>query len=187
MGAEDRDRWDEKHAASNGEAQPAAFLKYVLEQDSWPLARGVALDLAAGKGRNAAFLSVKGFEVEGIDVSEVALEAARRRAPRATFIQGDLDEMELGENRYDLVLNFNFLGRALIPKIKRALKPGGHIVFETYLIDQRTLGHPQNPDYLLRHNELLDLFRGFRVLFYREGKFTEKNETAYRASLFARK
>ena len=187
MGNEGKDRWDEKHAASNEEAEPSAFLKFVLEQGAWPLTPGLALDVAAGKGRNAAFLSAKGFDVEGIDVSEVALDAARRRAPRAMFIQGDLDELELGADRYDLILNFNFLSRALIPKIKKALKPGGHIVFETYLIDQRTLGHPQNPDYLLLHNELLDLFRGFRVLFYREGKFAENSEAAYRASLFARK
>jgi SAM-dependent methyltransferase len=187
MGDEDKDRWEEKHAASSKEAEPSAFLKYVFEQGGWALTPGLALDVATGKGRNAAFLSAKGFDVEGIDISEVALEVARRRAPGATFVQGDLDEMELGDNRYDLVLNFNFLSRALIPKIKRALKPGGHIVFETYLIDQRTLGHPQNPNYLLLHNELLDLFRGFRVLFYREGKFTENSEAAYRASLFARK
>jgi SAM-dependent methyltransferase len=187
MADEDRKRWDEKHAGSHEGSEPSAFLKYILEQDAWPLIPGLALDVAAGKGRNAAFLSAKGFDVEGIDVSEVALDAARRRAPRATFAQGDLDEMELGGNRYDLIVNFNFLSRALIPKIKRALKPGGHIVFETYLIDQRTLGHPRNPDYLLLHNELLDLFRGFRVLFYREGKFAENSDAAYRASLFARK
>lgn len=187
MASEDKVRWNEKHAASGKEAEPSRFLKYVIEEGAWGLTPGLALDVATGKGRNAAFLSDKGFQVEGIDISEVALEVARGRAPAATFIQADLDEMELGDSRYDIVLNFNFLSRVSIPKIKRALKPGGHIIFETYLIDQRTVGHPQNPDYLLLHNELLDLFRGFRVLFYREGRFAENGEAAYRASLLARK
>jgi len=103
------------------------------------------------------------------------------------FRQADLDSVELPEAAYDLILNFNFLQRSLIPKMKKALKLGGHIVFETYLIDQRVLGHPSNPVYLLGHNELLELFRDFRVLYYREGKFAEGGKEAYRAGLFAQK
>ncbi len=74
------------------------------------------------------------------------------------------------EAAFDLIINFNYLERSLIPKMKSALRVGGHIVFETYLIDQREIGHPKNPEYLLQHNELLDHFREFRVLCYREGK-----------------
>jgi hypothetical protein len=71
--------------------------------------------------------------------------------------------------------------------MKSALKAGGHIVFETYLIDQREIGHPKNPAYLLGHNELLDLFRDFRVLYYREGKFADGGDGAYKAGLLAEK
>ena len=71
--------------------------------------------------------------------------------------------------------------------MKSALKLGGHVIFETYLVDQRVLGHPRNPAYLLGHNELLDLFRDFRVLRYREGRFAEGGKEAYRAGLFGQK
>jgi hypothetical protein len=60
-------------------------------------------------------------------------------------------------------------------------------MFETYLIDQRAIGHPKNPEYLLAHNELLDHFRGLRVLLYREGKFVDALEPSYRAGIFAQK
>ncbi|HET9549784.1 MAG TPA: methyltransferase type 12, partial [Candidatus Binatia bacterium] len=68
-----------------------------------------------------------------------------------------------------------------------ALAPGGYIVFETYLIDQQTIGHPENPDYLLAHNELLNYFRDLRILYYREGKFTDGPEPSFRAGILAQK
>jgi hypothetical protein len=52
------------------------------------------------------------------------------------------------------------------------------------LIDQQAIGHPKDPAYLLGHNELLNLFRDLRVLWYREGKFTEGDRETYRASFF---
>jgi len=55
------------------------------------------------------------------------------------------------------------------------------------LEDQRVLGHPKNPVYLLGHNELLKLFRDFLILCYREGKFAEGGKEAYRAGLFGQK
>ena len=100
--------------------------------------------------------------------------------------QEDLESIELGESCYDLVINFNYLQRSLFPRITNALRAGGAIIFETYLVDQQAIGHPKNPAYLLEHNELLNAFRNFRVLWYREGKFSDGGEPAYRASLFAR-
>jgi hypothetical protein len=43
------------------------------------------------------------------------------------------------------------------------------VVYETFTVDQLQFGRPRNPDYLLQHNELLDMFREFRCLRYREG------------------
>jgi len=74
-----------------------------------------------------------------------------------------------------------------VPQIKKTLKPGGWVIFETYLTDQSKIGDPINPDYLLLHNELLDFFRDFRVLYYREGKFSQSGESAFRAALLAQK
>ena len=61
------------------------------------------------------------------------------------------------------------------------------MIFETYSIDQQVIGHPANPNYLLAHNELLDHFRDFRVLYYREGKFSDGGEPSFRAGIFAQK
>ena len=42
-----------------------------------------------------------------------------------------------------------------------------------------------NPTYLL--GEVLELFRDFRVLWCREGQYSESGEAAFRAPIFAQK
>lgn len=189
MASDDRVRWDRKHAAGHTSDQPSGFLKEVLLSAAWPMNRGRALDIATGKGRNAIFLAEQGFAVDAMDVSAAALDEARRRSAAKgltiSWRQADLEQIELPGSVYDLVVNFNYLQRSLIPQIKAALKVGGHVVFETFLIGQETIGHPKNPAYLLGYNELLDQFRDFRVLDYREGKFADGEEAAFRARLLA--
>jgi hypothetical protein len=55
--------------------------------------------------------------------------------------------------------------------MKNGLQRGGMIVYETYILEQAQFGKPKNPDYLLKHNELLNMFRELRCLRYREGIF----------------
>ena len=72
-----------------------------------------------------------------------------------------------------VIICFNYLQRSLIPYIKEGLRIGGMVVYETFIIDQASFRKPKNPDYLLKHNELLDMFREFRCLRYREGLVKE--------------
>jgi len=187
----DQTRWD---ARFNGKAfalgkEPNPFLKRVLRF----LPKGIALDVAAGEGRNAAFLAEHGFDVDAIDISEQGLKKARRLARemgvRVRTIRADLDRYPIEEGRYDLIANFYFLRRSLIPKLKRGLRQGGKIIFETYTLEQRDLGTggPKQARYLLKPNELLRLFKGFRILFYREGIFKEGGRRKAVASLIAEK
>lgn len=191
MSSNDQVRWDTQHAASGGAEQPASFLREIIERSHWEIPRGRALDVACGKGRNALFLAEQGFDVVALDIAPVALEESRRRAQGKSLViswqQADLEQVQLPENSFDLVVNFNYLQRSLTPQIKSGLRQGGHVIFETYLIDQQAFGHPKNPNYLLAHNELLNHFREFRVLLYREGKFADSAEPSFRAGIFAQK
>jgi 2-polyprenyl-3-methyl-5-hydroxy-6-metoxy-1,4-benzoquinol methylase len=82
------------HAGSLWTAQPNRFL--VAETKDLPPGR--ALDLACGEGRNAVWLAERGWEVVGIDFSDVALEKARAladaRSVDAQWVQADLLEFE---------------------------------------------------------------------------------------------
>jgi tellurite methyltransferase len=187
----DQKRWNDrfgKREFALGK-EPNPFLKKHIRL----LSKGRALDIASGEGRNAVFLAQNGFEVDAVDISEKGVRKAKKLAREKgvkmnTFLV-DLDQYPIEKERYDLIANFYFLRRRLIPRIKKGLKKGGRVVFETYLLEHRTLGKggPKQAKYFLKPNELLRLFEDFRILFYREGIFREGGKRKAVASLIAEK
>ncbi len=187
----DQKRWDKKFGKKGFALgkNPNPFLKKHIHL----LPKGRALDIAAGEGRNAVFLAQQGFEVDAVDISEKGLKKAQKLAREkgvkinTSFI--DLDQYPIGKEQYDLIANFYFLRRRLIPRIKKGLKKGGKVIFETYLLEHRTLGTggPKQAKYFLKPNELLRLFKDFRILFYREGIFKEGGKKKAVASIIAEK
>jgi len=187
---DDKSRWNKRY--NTGEylygKEPLKFLKEKLGI----LVRGKALVLAMGEGRNAVFLAGNGFDVDGCDISEKAVEKTRLLARESSVtlnaFVADLEEYKIPVNAYDLITCFYYTQKSLIPQIKEGLKKGGMVMFETYSIDQLKYGKdapgPKNPAYLLKHNELLDSFRDFRILYYREGEIAEQKSVV---SLIAQK
>jgi len=168
--------------------EPASFLVEHLGL----LPTGRVLDIAMGNGRNAIFLARQGFKVEGVDISAEAINKALKVARKEKVaIEAQVADLEkdywIKPGYYDAIICFYYLQRSLIPQIKEGLRRGGVIVYETFLIEQMQWGKPKNPDFLLRHNELLDLFRDFRVLRYREGVFENHGDKRAIASLVAEK
>ncbi len=159
--------------------EPAQFLVENVEL----LPKGRVLDLAMGSGRNAIYLAKVGFEVAGVDISPEAVSSALESAEKAGIVikakVSDLEkDFHIKAEAYEVIICFNYLQRSLIPEMKNGLQRGGMIVYETYIVDQAQFGKPKNPDYLLEHNELLDMFREFRCLRYREGIFEGPNAIA---------
>ena len=131
------------------------------------LPKGRALDVAMGAGHNAIYLATMGFEVEAVDISpeavSSALELARNSLVNLRAQVADLENnYNIEKGAYDVIICFNYLQRSLIPQIKDGLRKGGMAVYETFIVDQAQFGKPKNPDYLLRHNELLNKFRNIR-------------------------
>jgi SAM-dependent methyltransferase len=187
----DRKRWDERFKGEEFAfgKKPNPFLRRHVAR----LPKGKALDLASGEGRNAVFLAQHGFDVDAVDISEIALRKARKLAREMkvkihTFL-ADLDNHPIEKEQYDLITNFYFLNRSLIRKMKRGLKKGGIVIFETYTLEHRNLGTagPKDPRYFLKPNELLKLFKEFQILFYREGILKEAGKRKAIASLIAKK
>jgi tellurite methyltransferase len=147
------------------------------------LPKGRVLDIAIGNGRNAVYLATMGFQVEGIDISPIAIESALESA-RAAGVEirvqvADLEgNYHIEKKAYDLIICFNYLQRSLIPDIRNGIRPGGMIVYETFIVDQVRFGKPRDPDHLLEHNELLHMFRDFRCLSYHEGVIEDRKAVA---------
>jgi tellurite methyltransferase len=174
MAAGARERWNERRSLSRFEPFPDAPAEWLVAHGSLLGSAGRALDVACGDGRNALHLARLGFEVDAVDVSDVAIDAllaaAPERAPGVHPRVVDLEREPLPEAAYDVVVNFNYHQRDLFPALERALRPGGWLLFETLArahIDE--LGKRINPAYVLGDNELLHAFPGLRVRRYREG------------------
>ena len=187
----DQRRWDKRFGRKEFALgkEPNPFLKKHIHF----LPGGKALDIATGEGRNAVFLAQHGFEVDAVDISEKGLrkaqQLAREKGVKINTIAVDLDRYQIEKERYDLIANFYFLRRRLIPRIRKGLKKGGRVIFETYILQHRTLGTggPKQAKYFLKPNELIRFFKNFRVLFYREGIFREGGKRKAVASLIAEK
>lgn len=176
---DDRIKWNQRYQSEDsylGE-HPSPFLAREIERIKRLAPGNTALDVACGEGRNSVFLAQNGFRVTGVDISDIGLAKAAARAAMqgvvVDFRRVDLEHYEITE-KYDLILNFNFLLRELIPEEVQALNPGGLLLFDTILESPQLLA-THNPTYLLRRGELTGLFEDFggEILFSEESNSGE--------------
>jgi tellurite methyltransferase len=165
----DKDRWNEKYDTKVylfGE-KPIPF----LTDNIHILPKGTALDVAMGEGRNGVYLATQGFDVTGLDISEKGLKKAHALAAKNNVtIQTqvvDLEKIKFEPNSYDLILCTYYMDRGLYKKFRDALKPGGMLLIETYNIDYLKYRR-FNAKWALNTNELLELFKGMRILRYQD-------------------
>jgi dihydroneopterin aldolase len=174
----------------NGPLAPASFLCEVSHR----LSRGRALDVAAGRGRNALHLARLGYAVEALDRDTVALEelgAAAAAQGHATLTTRVIDlepagtpPPELGKELYDVITVFFYLYRPLFPILINALKQGGMLVYETFLVENHLrYGHPRRREFCLDSNELLRNVEPLRILHYDEGDRFEAGSSAQTAGV----
>jgi len=155
---------------SNQKDIPAKF----LVENAALLPKGRMLDIAMGDGRNAIYLASLGFQAEGVDISPESVAKAQESA-RIQGVELDAHVVDLEKEpfiqpgNYAVIICFRYLQRSLIPYIKNGLREGGVVVYETFTLDQIQFGKPKNPDFLLKPNELLNLFRDFYCIKYHEG------------------
>ena len=161
--------WDERHQGQlPGKPEP-----FVLEMMP-RLPRGLALDVAAGRGRHSLALARAGFRVIALDFSQTGLRTLAMLARRENLpvfpAVADMTAFPLRERSFEVIVNVNFLERGVIDGFKRALKIGGALLFDTFLIDEAANHrHVCNPRYLLQHGELRELLGGLEIVEYREG------------------
>jgi ubiquinone/menaquinone biosynthesis C-methylase UbiE len=135
---------------------------------------GKALDVGAGMGRNAIHLGRLGWDVTGVDLSAEGLAVMRDGAEKAGLkvktVKASYEDFDFGTEQWDLIAMILSWAPVEDPvflsRLKRSLRPGGHIVFEHVV--QRT-ENPFAPGvHALAPGALRDLFRDFDVLSYRE-------------------
>jgi 2-polyprenyl-3-methyl-5-hydroxy-6-metoxy-1,4-benzoquinol methylase len=174
---QDRIKWNKRYAGEGYfiEPQPSKFLVERIDMIEFLAPGGKALDIACGEGRNSIFLARRGFTVTGIDIADEGIAKAVRRASeeglKISFLRADLEVCPL-DGPWDLIINFNYLFRDLIPRTVAALNSGGIMLVDT-LLDSPALPGEHNPSYLLQAGELSTIFAQLpgKILFCEESPF----------------
>jgi SAM-dependent methyltransferase len=131
------------------------------------LAPGTALDVGSGEGADAIWLAKQGWQVTGLDVSQVALDraaghaAAAGLADRISWRQADLLAWEPGDQRYDLVsAQFMHLPGAnrdvAYGQLADAVLPGGTLLIVGHHPADDVPGRPHVPGALFTAEELAE-------------------------------
>jgi SAM-dependent methyltransferase len=167
-----REDWDKRYAAVENlwAVKPNRF----LVAEAAELEPGRALDLACGEGQNAIWLATLGWNVTGVDYSEVAIAKARARAGRdgvhVDFLCADLLEYEPSPAAFDLVLLLYFHipateRRGVLARAAGALAPGGTCIVIGHDLTNLTsgVGGPSDPTLLSTPDELASELPGLEI------------------------
>jgi SAM-dependent methyltransferase len=155
--------WDARYAEQElvWSAGPNRF----VEEQVGELTPGRALDLAGGEGRNAIWLASRGWEVELVEFSPVALDKAHRLADRAgvrlTLTEADLtDPPELAPADLVLLVYLQILpepSRAVTRLAATKVASGGTLLYVAHAKRNLTegVGGPQDVEVLRSVDEVV--------------------------------
>ena len=167
--AMDSEAWDRRYAERElvWTSQPNRFL--VAEVAALPPGR--ALDVACGEGRNTVWLAERGWEVTGVDFSEVGLEKARElaklRSVGSRWVAANLLEYTPERQAFELVLVFYLQvpaaqRRAIVRTVAEAVAPGGAFLLVAH--DRSNLEHgyggPENAAVLYTASDVVGDLEG---------------------------
>jgi SAM-dependent methyltransferase len=167
-----RAEWDRRYSESGllWSSQPNRF----LVAEAGTLTAGRAVDLACGEGRNAVWLAGLGWQVTGVDFSEVAIAKAREQARAAgvdvQWVVADLLDHRSPSRAFELVVVFYLQ----VPAADRAriLWAAAEAVAEggTFLLvghDSRNIengyGGPRDPDVLYTPEDVVADLHGLTI------------------------
>lgn len=141
--ASQRDHYNRIYAARASESSaPNTFLVECLDRidaiqrlESADATSRDAMDIAMGDGRNTIAMAQRGYRVVGMDISDVGVNTARRRAAElglAIDARVDLfSDAYLQEDRWDLVALMHFgVDANVLERVRRSVRPGGWLIME---------------------------------------------------------
>ncbi len=169
--------WDERYALEGWAfgTDPNDFLR----QEAHRIPPGRVLCLGEGEGRNAVFLAEQGYEVVGVDRSQVGMDKAQGLAQaRGVFIEtvvSSIEDFDLTEGEWQGIISIFFhLPPELRTKVNKAvvrgLAPGGILILESFTPLQLSFGTggPPHADRLVSLATLEEEFEGLKFLVAQE-------------------
>lgn len=160
-------------------------------------AKGNALCVADGEGRNSVWLARRGLSVQAFDISDLAVAKARRLADEAgvsvDFSVADCDQWRWIPECLDVVaaIFIQFadppMRERLFANVVRALRPGGMLILQGYTpkqLEYKT-GGPGQLSHLYTADLIRDSFKGLETveLIEYEAELNEGSQHAGHSAL----
>jgi 2-polyprenyl-3-methyl-5-hydroxy-6-metoxy-1,4-benzoquinol methylase len=158
------------------------------------LKAGRALDLGCGYGRASIYLASRGWDVDGIDFVEQALETARQRSEEAgvsvRFHQSSITDLGFLDGPYQFALDVG-CGHALDDEglslyraeLCRLIAPGGFFMIFARMKEEH-LDDSENPPGLHEEQLLAEFSEGFTLTWTEQGESTLPDESTWASGWF---
>ena len=122
--ANEKNIWGEKPVKVIGECE-AVFRNYGVKN---------ILVMAAGYGRNGKYFTEKGYRVDGIEISDEAINIGKSFAPEINFIKGNVLDADT-QKEYDAVFCFDIMQiflkderKTLVERCVKHCRPSGLVM-----------------------------------------------------------
>lgn len=172
MSEGERSHWDRRYseggmAPMDEAGPPPVFAGY----DHLFPTTGATLELACGRGRGAVWLAGRGLEYNGVDISPVAIDLARKLvthhglAERCRFEVHDLDNGLPDGPKVDLLFCYLFRDPNLDTAIVDRIRPGG--ILATAVLSEVDAGPGR---FRAKPGELRETYSSLEVLADGEGE-----------------
>ncbi len=171
----DRQRWDQRYRQGAYESRywPSTYLQRLCH-DGTIGSTGRALEIACGRGRNSLYLADRGFQVDAVDVSPVALAHGVNSAINQglavnwqcrNVLEGDVSPEPAAQ--YDLIVVIRFVAPKLLPKLVSALASDGLLFIDSHMqwSGPENLVGPSSQRFRVQSGELKRLLRSAQVAF----------------------
>ena len=187
--------WDDYYKQTDVEVMP--WYEKNLDQDveneikSNNYNTGEFLDLGTGPGTQALQLSKYDFRVTGTDISQSAIDKAKKLSKDVNFLVDDVLNSKLTDKTFDFILdrgifhNFDISQRPqYLKQIKRILNENGILFLKCMSVEEKNIPDNDMP-HKLSNQEIIDSFNAdFDILKIKDSEFCGALEF-YPKALFA--
>lgn len=161
------------------------WVKYCLE--ALPCKNGYVLDLACGKGRHSMFLSSLGYNVLSVDIDEHKLNCFNGKLIKKKVIDVEnINNWPLEKQKFNIIIVTNFLNRTIFPLIISSIREGGYLIYETFSEGHQKIGRPNNPKYILKPRELIQLSAKMHLITYENIYINNSSHHLFQQRIFAK-
>jgi tellurite methyltransferase len=150
-------------------SEPSVVAKEILKHRK----KGLVLDVGMGEGRDVLFLAEKGFQVTGVDLSEIAvnkcLKLAKEKKLSVEALVGDFLDY-YPNNRFDIIISNSTLHlmekdsvRRAVVRMKKMTRKNGLNIIAVFTEEDAS-----DVTYKFKKDELKLFYKDWKILDYKE-------------------